>query len=309
VGARRILLSAALALFLASSPRPLAAQAFTPPQGLGAVTLSWQYVDNTGHRLSDGFFVERGQSVTTSADLELEYGVTDRLAATVAVPYVFARYTGAMPPPSNLPLDACACWHSSFQDFALAARYRLGRATWAVTPLVRVVLPSHGYGYRGEAVVGRRLREAQVGVSAGLRLAGPLSKASIHSTYVYSLVEKPLEEIGLDHSNAFFEAGYAVTRRLYVRADATWQRTHGGVRAGSTTGQPFPLPGELNTLERIAQRDRILRTNYWHTGGGLSYSAGPVDVFASVSKYVSGTDTHNGRAFTLGATYYFDLAK
>jgi hypothetical protein len=303
------LFAAGLAATLASAPARVLAQAFTPPQGLAAVTLSWQYVDNTGHRFSDGFFLKRGQSVTTSADLEVDYGVTDRLGATLAIPYVFAKYTGAMPPPSGLPVDTCGCWHSALQDVSLAARYRFGTEAWAVTPIVRFVLPSHGYDYRGEAVVGRRLKEAQVGVSGAARLAGTQDRASIQSTYVYSFVEKPLDDIPINRSNGFFELGYAVKRWLYVRADATWQRTHGGLRAGSVTGHPFPLPGELNTLERLVQRDRILRTNYWHVGGGLSYSTGPVDVFASFSKYISGTDTHNGRALNVGATYYFNLAK
>jgi hypothetical protein len=75
------------------------------------------------------------------------------------------------------------------------------------------------------------------------------------------------------------------------------------------TGNPFFPPGEFNTPERFAQRDRIGRVNYWHVGGGLSYSAGPVDVFASFLKYVSGTDTHNGQAYTAGVTWYFDLLK
>jgi hypothetical protein len=30
------------------------AQAFTPPQGVGGVTLAWQYIDNLGHRFTDG---------------------------------------------------------------------------------------------------------------------------------------------------------------------------------------------------------------------------------------------------------------
>ena len=49
---------------------------------LAALTLAWQYVDNTGHRFSDGFLLARGQSVTQSALVEMDYGVTDRLSAT-----------------------------------------------------------------------------------------------------------------------------------------------------------------------------------------------------------------------------------
>lgn len=305
----RPLLATSIAAAIVSGPSPVAAQAFTPPKGLGAVTLAWQYVDNTGHRLSDGFFRATGQSVTTSALLELEYGVTDRLAANIGIPYVFAKYTGALPPLSGTPMDACRCWHSGFQDFSLAARYRFGDDTWTVTPLVRFIQPSHAYSHRGEAVVGRDLTEAQVGLSAGLRLSGFLSRASVHTGYTYAFVEKALEDISVNRSNLAVDLGYALNSRLYVRAGATWLHTHGGLRIGSVTGNPFPFPGELNTPERRAVGDQLRRVQYWQVAGGASYSAGPVDVFASITKYVWGRDAHNGQAYTLGATWYFDLSE
>jgi hypothetical protein len=304
---RRLFFGAAIVEVLAAAPSPAAAQAFTPPRGVGAVTLAWQYIDNTGHRQTDGNFVKRGQSATMSVEIEAEYGFTSRLSVTLGIPYVFAKYTGAMPPPSRLPVDACGCWHSSFQDFSLSARYRLGNDTWAVTPVVRWGQPSHRYPYQGEAVVGRNLPEAQIGVFAGARLARVLPGLGVQAGYTYAFVEKPLADIPINRSNGFLELGYAVKRRLYVRGVGVWQRVHGGVRAGSDTGNPFPLPGELNTLERFLQRDRILRTKYWQAGVGASYSVGRVDVFTSFSKYVWGRDAHNGQAYNLGATWYFGL--
>lgn len=290
----------------ALSPAPVAAQAFTLPRGVGAVTVAWQYVDNLGHLMSDGYFLDAGPSVTTSALFELEYGITDRFSAAFGIPYVFAKYTGSLPTLSNLPRDNCRCWHSTFQDFFLAARYRLGDDRWAVTPVVRYVRPSHDYPFEGEAVVGRRLWETQVGVHTGLRLVGFLSRATVQAGYTYAFVERPLD-FSIDRSNAFADFGYALTNRLYVRGAGIWQRTHGGLRAGSVTGDPFPFPGELNTPERYAQRDRVLRSNYWQVGGGVSYSAGPVDLFASVMSVVSGTDSHRSRSYTVGATWYFGL--
>lgn len=294
---------------LASAPSPAAAQAFTLPRGVGAVSVAWQYIDNTGHRLSDGFFRESGQSVTASAVFDLEYGVTDRLSANFGIPYVFARYKGALPPLSGLPVDACRCWHSGFQDFSFGARYRFGGETWAFTPLVRFGQPSHAYPYKGEAVVGKHLSEAQVGVSAAVRLAGFLSRANVQASYTYAFVERALEDISVNRSNGSVDLGYAVNRRLYLRASGLWQRTHGGLRAGSVTGNPFPFPGELNTPERFAERDRLLRVKYAQVVGGVSYSMGAVDVFTSITKYVWGKDAHNGQAYNAGATWYFDRSK
>ena len=192
----RLLVATAIVAVLATAPRPVAAQAFTSPQGIGSVTLAWQWVDNTGHRLSDGTLFPGGNSVTTSVLVEVEYGVTDRLAITFGVPYVFARYTDDINAPiSGLPIDICRCWQSSLQDLSLAARYRLGHENWAVTPLVGFGRPTHDYAYAGEAVVGRNLQEARVGAMVGLRLVDLLPKASVHTGYTYTFVEKPLNEI------------------------------------------------------------------------------------------------------------------
>jgi len=239
----------------------------------------------------------------------MDYGVTDRLSVSAALPYVFAKYTGALPPPSGLAVDACACWNSSLQDLSLAARYHFGDERWAITPTVKFDGPTHDYPYVGEAVVGRNLREVQIGAAGGVRLVNLLPKASVQAGYTYAVVEKPLPDVTINRSNAFIDFGYALTRALYIRGDTTWQRTNGGLRMGSFTGNPFPTPGEYTTPQLYAERDRLGRVNYWHVGGGASLSAGPVDLFVSVTKYVSGTDTHNGQAVTVGSTWYFDLSK
>ena len=306
----RLRIGAIAALWLLA-PAPAGAQAFTPPEGVGSVTLSWQFVDNTGHRFTDGFFLARGESHTTSLLFDIDYGVTERLAVNASLPYVFARYTGAFPPFSGLPRDQCRCWDSSFQDLSVSARYRFGDRAWAVTPLVRYSHPSHNYPFRGEAVVGRNLRELQIGVSSAVRLPGVLSKASLGGTYLYAVVEKPLKSISVNRTNGVLDFGYAVNRRLYVRGSGNWQRTHGGLRGGSTTGNPFFLPGEFSPVgsERAQQRDRLQRSHYWQAGGGASYSLGEVDIFASFMKYVWGRDAHNGRVYTTGVSWYFDLSQ
>lgn len=307
MGARRLLCLLAIAGAVAA-PARVFAQAFTLPRGSGMVTLAGQYVQNTGHRFTDGYLRASGQSVTASLLLEVEYGVSDRLSASVGVPYVFAKYTGALPPPSTLPVDACRCWNSSFQDFSLAARYRFGGSSWAVTPTLRYDRPTHDYAYQGEAVVGRDLNELLLGVSAGTRLGGALSRASLQLGYTYAIVEKPLEDVPINRSNTAFEVGYALSSRLYLRATAAWQHTHGGLRAGSVTGVPFPLPGELapSGSERYLQRDRVLRSRYWQAGGGVAYSLGALDVFASFAGYVWGRDAHDGQVYNAGVTWYFD---
>jgi hypothetical protein len=294
-------------LALAVAPSPAVAQAFTAPKGVGGVTLAWQYVHNLGHRLTDGFYVPNGDSVTTSLLLDVEYAFSDRLSASLGLPYVFAKYTGSDPPFSGLPNDTCGCWSSGFADFGASVRYRIGGETWAVTPTVRLGVPSHDYPYRGEAVVGKALTETQIGFLAGLRLVELLPNATLQAGYTYSFVERPLKDVPIDRSNLFVEFGYAVNRKLYLRTGWLGQRTHGGLRLGGPSGDPFFPPGEFNTPARFAEADRLLHVQVMQFSGGLAVNLGPVDVFASYTKYFWGRDAHNSRVFGLGATWYFGL--
>jgi hypothetical protein len=306
--ARRLILGCAIAGLFASAHAPLQAQAFTLPRHVGALTLELQYYDDTGRRFTDGTRASVGQTETFVMFLELDYGITDRFAATLGLPYIFARYRGG-PPPPFLPYDyaltdECHCWHSSFQDLALGVRYRFGDDPWAVTPFVKYIRPSHDYEYRGEAVVGFDRQELGIGLSAAYRLKGFLPRATIQANYAYSFVEKFLD-IPSDRSNGVFEIGYSATRRWYLHATGAWQTTHGGIRIGSPSGDPFPFPGEVDTPERLEEFHRLFRNNYWQVGGGITYSVGWFDLFASFTKYVWGTDTHDGQAYTVGATWYF----
>ena len=71
-----------------------AAQPWVPAVGVGSVTLSYQRITNSGHRLSDGFLAEVGQSLNMGLYLEAEYAVTNRLSLVAGLPYVFGKYTG-----------------------------------------------------------------------------------------------------------------------------------------------------------------------------------------------------------------------
>lgn len=296
--ARRVLFAYLFALLL--PPASAAAQAFTPPPQVGSVTFSWQWVDNTGHILTDGTSFPRGQSVTTSVLAEVDYGVTERFAATVGVPFVFARYTGDLPTFSGLERDSCRCWHSSFQDFSLAARYRFGDEFWAVTPHVRFVLPSHDYPYQGEAVVGPNLNQMLLGVTGAWRLAPALPKANLQFGYTYAVVEKATEDLRANRSNLVASFGYALSRSWFVHGGALFQKTHSGLTAFEVPNAP---------PEERAQADRLLKMRYWHLTGGVSYSAPFADLFFSIEPYVWGRDTHDGIAYTVGSTWYFDFSR
>jgi hypothetical protein len=87
---------------------------------------------------------------------------------------------------------------------------------------------------------------------------------------------------------------------LYVHGGALLQKTHGGL----TLSEVFVAPPDQR-----AQADRLLKMRYWHLTGGLTYELDFVDLFFSVQPYVWGRDTHDGIAYTVGATRYFDFSR
>jgi hypothetical protein len=291
------------------------AQAWIPGSGQGDITISYQKIENEGHRLTDGTLIPHGQSVNTSAFLEADYGLTDRFSITIGVPYVWSRYTDSQPPPpplvpNPLPSDLCRCWQSAWQDFGATLHYNAFRSadgTFSLTPSLSVGIPSHEYQFRGESAIGRDLRELTLAIDAGKRLDFLLPKLSVTGHYSYGVVERVLD-IPNNRSNAAFEGRYALFRgRLTLRGFTMWQVTHGGLRTGSLSpSTTLPFPGEVNTDERRDQHDRLLRDNYFHAGAGASYSFVGMDVFASYIAYVNGTDTHAGNAVTAGVSWPFE---
>ena len=302
---------APLALVVLSAPVPAGAQAWVPAAGSGSITAAVQTINNTGHTDTFGEFAQIGRSVNTRIDVEVDYAFTDRLSLSAGIPFVFARYTDPIPygPPIPFPpRDECRCWQSGWQDFEVTARYNVVNGAFALTPAVSVGVPSHDYEYRGEAVVGQRLKEVRLTVAAGQRLNAISPRLYVQGRYSFAFVERVLD-IPNDRSNAAVESGFLITRRLVARGVFLWQRVHGGLRFGGSDSSALPFPGDVNTPERMFEHDRLLRDNNWRLGAGVTYSLPRMDVFASYVEFVRGTDSHAGRAFTAGVSWPFELGQ
>jgi len=279
------------------------------------VTVGVQGINNTGHVLTDGSTIPVGKSRSAAIYVEADYAITDRLWISAALPFVFAKYVGPPPPagvpepPMVQPTDACYCWQSGVQDFGLVARYNVLNGSTAITPSIAFGVPTWDYPYRGEAVVGRNLRELRFGIDAGRRLESISPRLFLTGRYSYAFVEQVLE-VPNNRSNLFSEVTFAVSDGVSVAANLSRQITHGGLRAG--TGPPGPdggVPwGEITTPELFREHDRLLRDNYWRAGGALSLGVGRTRLFISYVEYLGGTDTHAGRSFSTGVTvpFHFD---
>jgi hypothetical protein len=292
---------------LFAAPSQARAQAWMPPAGVGSVSVSIQQIRNTGHLLTDGSRLDDGKSVDASIYIEAEYALTDRVSLSAGLPFVFAKYIGPGPTPFNfLPVDACHCWHGGWQDFAMTARYSVTKGWFGLAPSVSAGVPSHDYDFRGEASLGRNLKELRVAVDAGQRLDAISPRLSIQERYSYAFVERVLG-IANNRSNATLEGTFLLTRRLPLRGLLSWQHTHGGLRFGSPPPADVVFPGEVNTPDRLLQHDRLLRDNNWRAGAAAAYSFPLVDVFGSYIEYLRGTDSHAGRVVTVGVSWPFEF--
>ena len=307
----RVLGVSALLACLLAVPRPLGAQPWATPADTGSVTIGLQRIDHTGHRVTDGTLFANGTSLNVSLFVGVDYAFTDRWSVSAVLPYVFGKYTDAAPPPPFipfLPFDQCRCWNKGAQDVNVTARYNIVNRAFALTTSVSAGLPSHGYPYQGEAVIGRNLRELRLTVDAGQRLDAITPRLAVTGQYSYAIVKRVLD-IPNNRSNVTVGASFLAAPKLLTHGELSWQRTHGGLRIGSASPSDLIPPGEVNTAERLDQHDRLLRDNSVHLGAGARYQLPRFDVFASYVEFLDGTDTHAGRALTIGISWPFELRR
>jgi hypothetical protein len=283
-----------VALVLAVGSASAHAQAWVPPARIGLVSVVYQAINNTNHRLTDGSLFDGYDSISRGVLFNLDYAFTDRFSISVGVPYLGSKYTGPEPSLFGLAIDDCICWNHGWQDFGFTARYNLRNDAFALTPSVSLGVPTHNYDYFGEAVLGRNLNEIRLQVDVGQRLDAISDRLSVSGRYSYAIVEEVLD-LPNNRSNMAVEAGVMATRKLATRVGVSWQRSHGGLRST-----------EVLTEEQYAQYDRLLKDNNVHITGGVSYSLPKVDVFASYVHYAAGTDTHVGHAITAGLSFPFE---
>ena len=293
----RVLSLATLVVCSGAVTRALA-QAWVPPGGVGTVNVTFQSIANTGHRAVDGTMIRGFDSSSRTLAFDIDYAFTDRLSVAFGVPLVAAKYTGPAPSFFGLPIDDCLCWNTDWQDFGVTARYNLVNGILAVTPSVSFGTPTHSYDDIGEAAVGRNMTEMRFGIDVGRRLDAISPRLMVSARYAYAMVEKVTDSVGRKYgnnrSNGSIEGGFMVTRRLSARGAFAWQVTHDGLRSNEFDDDNFLL------------FDRVLRDNYQHVAGGVAYAFPRVDLFFGYTAYVGGTDTHAGRAFTIGVSLPFE---
>lgn len=300
-----------------SSATRASAQAWVPEKGEASFSTSYNYIGFRGHFRSDGSQTPEAAADAQSVLFEFEYGVTPKLAFTLSAPIVAARYNSNNPPSAVLrdlfgqAVQAVGGpkvythqfldderYHATLQDLHFNARYNVAARPLVVTPFIEVVASSHDYAYVGEAAPGRNLWEVQFGANVGKQLDALLRHSYAHAQIGFAIPEESLH-VRTNRTNLALEYGYLPTKRLGVHGLANWQHTFRGLH----------FPADLTTPELTLTHERLLKANYWHLGGGLSYLFNSkTEIGADVVTFVAGSDTHYGTGLSLRCTRSFSLS-
>jgi hypothetical protein len=317
----RLLYAIAASVCFVTFPSVAFAQAFLPPAGEGNLTVSYQNLFARGHwdlngdRMSgdSGYDPTQGHAVV----MEVEFGLTNRLAVSASLPYIRSRYEGTHPHlvagvPGELQEWDNGLYHGTFQDFRIGARYNVTRRPFAITPSFEVIIPSHHYPATAHAAVGKDLRAYVVGGSVGGFLDALLPRMFFQTTVSYAVVQD-IVGIRPNRSLVAGELGYFIKPRLSVRFLESYLVTHDGFDLLSFTpmtdalfhGTDIHIPPEYRRYH-----DRLQASNYFSLGGAVGFSLNDsIEVFADAAQMVWGESVHPLRGISVGINTHFSTRR
>jgi hypothetical protein len=277
-------------------PVQSSAQAWVPEKGEGSVSLALQQQNYKKH-LQGKTEVDGGHINTGVMLADLTYGVTDKFAVDLAVPYVVTKYSGQRAHPFTNIDDGA--YHNTFTDFRMSVRYNLTRRGAVITPYIGSVVPSHDYQFYGHSAFGEQLRELQVGTFVAKLFTRGVPGMFVSSRIAYGFVEK-VQDISHNRSMADLEGGYFVTPSFRAFGMFSGQITHGGITLPPGGFAAIPTPYKFT-------HDVIQRIHYVNVGGGFAYSMkDSLDLFGSFTRQVAGLNGHKlNRGVTLGVSWSF----
>lgn len=273
------------------------AQAWTPPAGAGSVWFTGQTMHVDAHSAGDGQLNHnidlRSYVLTVSAD----YGITDRLAMSVSLPYMTSRYRGPFQQVHEGSLTDDGTFHGAVSDLDLDLRYKAIDGTFVVTPYAGGLWPTRKYGTVGHASPGRGLTEYSAGVDIGHQTVWLTPAVFLGAGLTYTFVEKVHEDISVNRSNADLRVSWYATSSWSLHGTSSWQRTHGGLN--------LPLAPD-DVRDHSQHHDQMLRANHWRISAGIAYAVRPsVDLLAAWSTVVKSQNAHAARALSVGVGWNF----
>lgn len=223
-------------------------RAGTPGRGAGSLDVTLDYVEI--EKVDIGILSGNLVDITARLlDIELDYGLTDRLALTVSLPLSSARALSPFfPHDPRLLIDDHGQellddgnYHTYWADLGLSLRRQwTPNDRLSLTPFVSYYTPSNDYPIYALSQPGR----GQWRIDAGLNASGGLGPPHINvywkAGYAYSYTEKtrpadaPARRV--NRSRLTFEVGWRATPRWTTYAAITGTWSHNGLPVTEFTG-------------------------------------------------------------------------
>lgn len=295
-----------LALLCAASPAVAQLQPWVPERGHGSVYVAYeqQYVDSHTDYRGDRFFP--AQIHHRAVALNLDYGLTDKLALNVNLPYRSNRHCGPDPHNAHVELDHdhgqnfiddCR-YHGSWGDWGVGLRYQWRTEPWVITPFVVAGYPATDYTTFSHAPAGAGIWSLTFGATVARRLAPPRHNAYVLASYGYSILEKVIDH-RIGQSRFGLEAGYHFTPRFTARLWMAGQKIHRGY------DDPPDLLDEDGHWRRddfYFHHDVIMRNDYVTFGVGTAFALNDeYRLFTNLSRMAWSENSHDlDYAYTIG---------
>ena len=259
-------------------------EAWVPGKGHGSISFAYQDLYVQYHTNWRGWRGKPGVIDNHALLLGFEYGLTDRLAVNVNLPYRNIRYRGSLHNDIEGDHDENTLddgdYHSGWADVGLGLRYQWRDEPWAITPYVVFGTPMREYATYAHSAPGSGQSRLELGVNVG-RAFGNLY---LHGSLGYAFMEV-VDDRRVDHAALTVGADYFVTPMLTARVGVTANKTFNGL--------DFPIDYPSFADEHFFHHDQNLRNDFVNVGVGLNYQLGDrYEVFANYGWSVWGENTH-----------------
>jgi len=282
-------------------------QAWLPPEGEGWLTFGYGNL-YSAHHYGVTIAPDAAPGVTRTQTLGIVagYGITDRLALNLSIPFVTSIYHGNAPHRDafgNKLTPDDGFYHGVFQDFRINLGYQAVRGTVAVAPFATVVIPSNDYPTLSHAAPGKGLNQVLLGFATGASLDQLVPGTFAELYYDYAFVQKVVG-INTNRSDFGLQAGYFITPSLGIRFLSAGWYTHGGI--AYNRGRDF-LTSTPPRPDLYLHHDQIAKAKMLNVGGGLSYVlSGSTEVSVSYLRSIYGITDHkldNGLGFSVSYSF------
>lgn len=286
------------------------ARAAVPAKGHGAAAITYQTISIGLHVDDFGNKLDIGKITDDATYLNVDYGLTDRLAVTAGIPYKYNQFSGfPSHDPSQLPPDFRdgqrliddGRYRGGWADWAIGIRYQVLAEPFLLTPFIAYSHPSHDYVFFAESAFGTHQTALQFGINASGRFARPLQNLLWSVSGSYSRMQ-PKDGLRVNHANLILDVGYLFTPRLNAHLTLEHERSFHGI----TDAQFFNPDGSVN-WGLVLYHDSLLNVRYTKLSAAMGYQLyDNWSVFADYGTSLDAREVHLIRyAVTVGISRSF----